>query len=723
MPRVNTVLVPAFVLILSLSVSAQTTTTIFSNAALDGWIRGPQCSSSATPGIELSTVGQLRTGGGINESEPTFYRSFVSFDISALRGKRITSATLFVYQAGENGLPYSNANSIRVEVVNYGTSLDLADMCLEASSFDIGTLSSDNTIEYKSLDVMAVISSLLSQNNSTAQFRFAFRSPPPASSYAVFEAGDNTSGFGPRLEVTAESQPDLVVTSGSFNPTSVKAGDPLTLSATVQNIGFASAGPSLLEFYALTDPTTFAGYKIGALRIDPLVPTMSVFRSLTISFPSASAVPPGTYSLGILGDAANEVAESDEQNRFVLKSPQLTVLFACTYSISPTGSSFSSAGGTSSITVTAPAGCGWNASANASWITITSGSSGNGSGLVNYSVDPNPSITARTGTLAVAGQIFTVTQQGLICTYSISPESRSHQAGAEAGSVTVTAPAGCTWTAVSNDNWITVTGGAAGSGIGAVSYSLLANSASVSRTGSITIAGKVFSVVQSGIQPFTNTLYFAHVANGGVSFDLVLTNVSSTKSVSGRIDLFSNNGSGLAISLNGAPAQNTTQFLIPPLGAATFSSDGKGPLASGAARVASDNPVTGVVRFAIPGIGIAGVGDSQPLAGFITPVRRKLGGVNTGVAVHSVGYSGQLVFTLRNKSGQIVSNGIRNENILIDGHLALFINELFPAAATDDFEGTLTVELTSLIGKITGVALELGPNPGQFTTLPVAPIR
>ena len=68
---------------------------------------------------------------------------------------------------------------------------------------------------------------------------------------------------------------------------------------------------------------------------------------------------------------------------------------------------------TGSVGVTAGTGCSWTATSNASWITITSGSSGSGNGTVHYSVSANPSSNARTGTLIIAGRIYTVTQIGL----------------------------------------------------------------------------------------------------------------------------------------------------------------------------------------------------------------------------------------------------------------------------------------------------------------------
>ena len=86
---------------------------------------------------------------------------------------------------------------------------------------------------------------------------------------------------------------------------------------------------------------------------------------------------------------------------------------SCAYSISPTNQSFPAAGGSETINVITDTNCSWTALSNASWITITSGSSGTGNGSVQYSVAPNRKKKTRTGTITVAGQIFTVTQSGL----------------------------------------------------------------------------------------------------------------------------------------------------------------------------------------------------------------------------------------------------------------------------------------------------------------------
>lgn len=84
------------------------------------------------------------------------------------------------------------------------------------------------------------------------------------------------------------------------------------------------------------------------------------------------------------------------------------------------------------------------------------------------------------------------------CTYSISPTSKSFDSGGGSGTVSVTTQSGCPWTAVSKNSWITITSGSSGSSNGTVHYSVAANTGT-SRTGTITIAGKNFTVSQDGI--------------------------------------------------------------------------------------------------------------------------------------------------------------------------------------------------------------------------------
>ncbi|MDA2931185.1 hypothetical protein MYX84_14785, partial [Acidobacteria bacterium AH-259-O06] len=218
-------------------------------------------------------------------------------------------------------------------------------------------------------------------------------------------------------------------------------------------------------------------------------------------------------------------------------------------------------------------------------------------------------------------------------------------------------------------------------------------------------------------------MYFAQFGDGqGLTSELLLTNPSATLTASGRADFLDDNGLSLAVSFAGQVA-SSVDFSIAPLGVVTISTDGQGDLVVGSAVVTSDNNVGGVMRFSIANTGIAGVGKSQPLSGFIIPVRRKLGGINTGIAIHNTeSQAVTLNLTLRDPQGQEVANGAKTiENLPAGGHLAQFIDELFLTAETDDFEGTLVVQVTG--GKVAATALELGTEAGQFTTLPVTALQ
>ena len=65
------------------------------------------------------------------------------------------------------------------------------------------------------------------------------------------------------------------------------------------------------------------------------------------------------------------------------------------------------------VAVTASASsCSWSATGNASWITITAGSTGTGNGTVAYSVSANTTGSTGTENFTIAGQTFTITQNG-----------------------------------------------------------------------------------------------------------------------------------------------------------------------------------------------------------------------------------------------------------------------------------------------------------------------
>jgi C1A family cysteine protease len=87
------------------------------------------------------------------------------------------------------------------------------------------------------------------------------------------------------------------------------------------------------------------------------------------------------------------------------------------------------------------------------------------------------------------------------CSYSISPTSDSFKAAGGPGTIAVTADTNCSWTAVSNASWITVTSGGSGTGNGSVEYveyNVARNKGKKARSGTITVAGEQFEVTQEG---------------------------------------------------------------------------------------------------------------------------------------------------------------------------------------------------------------------------------
>jgi uncharacterized protein (TIGR03437 family) len=152
------------------------------------------------------------------------------------------------------------------------------------------------------------------------------------------------------------------------------------------------------------------------------------------------------------------------------------------------------AGGTGTVNVTTAGGCAWTATSNANWLTVTSGASGTGNGTVGFTAQANTG-PARSGTLTIAGQTFTVNQANG-CTYTLTPTNQNFAAGGGTGTVAVTGLASCAWTAISNAAWLTVTSGSSGSGNGTVGFSVALN-LGAARTAQLTIGDKTFTVNQA----------------------------------------------------------------------------------------------------------------------------------------------------------------------------------------------------------------------------------
>jgi hypothetical protein len=173
----------------------------------------------------------------------------------------------------------------------------------------------------------------------------------------------------------------------------------------------------------------------------------------------------------------------------------------CAVSISPVSRGFGSGGGTGTVAVTTtPESCAWTSTSSQPWVTIQGGATGQGAGTVTYEVAANASEDARSATVTIGGVTHTVTQEGkpsVPCTYAISPASASFMHAGGTGSFSMTAPAGCTWTAVSSAAFVAITSGS-GSGDGTIQYTVAENDSIDSRAATIAVGGQTFTVMQAG---------------------------------------------------------------------------------------------------------------------------------------------------------------------------------------------------------------------------------
>jgi hypothetical protein len=97
-----------------------------------------------------------------------------------------------------------------------------------------------------------------------------------------------------------------------------------------------------------------------------------------------------------------------------------------------------------------------------------------------------------------------------LCTYTISPSSASFPASGGSGSVLVTTQADCNWGSSTSASWVTINSGT-GMGSGTMRYTVSPNTGT-SRLASLTIAGNVFSVTETGLSTYTIT---ASAGSGG----------------------------------------------------------------------------------------------------------------------------------------------------------------------------------------------------------------
>jgi WD40 repeat protein len=303
----------------------------------------------------------------------------------------------------------------------------------------------------------------------------------------------------------------------------------------------------------------------------------------------------------------------------------------CTYTVTPGSSSWSADGGTGAVGVQTAGGCGWTAQSNDSWITITKISRDNGGGGVTYSVAPSD--TSRTGTLTVAGQTVTVVQDINACRYTLSPTSQSIGSSGGLGNFSVTTTSDCPWMAKSNASWVTVTGGT-GPGTGIVDYSVIQNESGLSRTATIQVADKSFTIVQPGgsassptptptataIATPTATVAPSPTAAAPTPTATPNPSATATATVSPSATVSSSPTPSTTPNLTASPSPNPTPLVTPtstPTAEPTASSSPTPSPTPSATATASSAPVPQAQPLNIATRGRVEAGNSALIGGFI----------------------------------------------------------------------------------------------------------
>jgi C1A family cysteine protease len=166
------------------------------------------------------------------------------------------------------------------------------------------------------------------------------------------------------------------------------------------------------------------------------------------------------------------------------------------------------------------------------------------------------------GTIVNFGE-YTIRYTGSACSYLVTPGSQSLGQPAGSGAVSVATQSGCAWTAVSNAAWITVSSGSNRTGNGTVNYSAAENTGAKSRSGTLTIAGRTFSVTQAGVPPYLTNHSPASGATAigtSTAVSVVFSETMSPSTITSATFVLSGGGSPLSGSVIYDSATQTATF-------------------------------------------------------------------------------------------------------------------------------------------------------------------
>jgi Viral BACON domain len=242
----------------------------------------------------------------------------------------------------------------------------------------------------------------------------------------------------------------------------------------------------------------------------------------------------------------------------------------CAPLVSPPSAAHAAGGGPGTFSVLAPSGCWWMVVAHSDWL-VPAIAPFAGNGVLEYGVDGNTTGMPRSGTITVRDlgygvlRTFGVDQAATAnsgtapsCFNGVFPSAATFDGNGGEGSMAVSAPNGCMWSASTDASWVTL-GATSGSGDVILAFTVAPNVTTSERTATLTIGGARYLVTQGA----------GSNGNG--------TTPTCVYRVSPFYDLFGSAGGAQTLQISGstsvcsAPAISTTPWI------ASSSVQGSGP--------------------------------------------------------------------------------------------------------------------------------------------------
>ncbi len=257
-------------------------------------------------------------------------------------------------------------------------------------------------------------------------------------------------------------------------------------------LGAAAPGPTQVAVNTTSGAQAFTLSLSGAPWANLSSNSGTASSTVNLNLDVSSLVA-GTY-FGVVGVSSPNSISKIDMAPIILT---VAVPPPCTYSVGPTAGSVAAGGGGGGFSVSTGSRCLWNPVASDPWIIVSGGAGGpgnRGNGTVTYSASPNPSTSQRTGTITVSGAVFTITQFGSDCAFTINPSSLNVTAAGGTATIAVTASASsCVWPP--SDPGVTP---GASQGSGTAQVTIPVNPGVASRTLTVSVAGQMLTINQQG---------------------------------------------------------------------------------------------------------------------------------------------------------------------------------------------------------------------------------